>query len=125
MNTPGKKPPQHNSTNPPTAHGSVKPTVFAPVEHDGSLSPVTLVKGSHQWTFSCDPGDESVLLSHLSELATDPSVPFDWFDAALVSHQLSRRLTRGLARATGGACGVDGQNNKEDSPSGIVVKKAP
>lgn len=77
-----------------------KPCAFIPVEHDGSLSPVTLIKGHHRWTFSCDPGDESVLLSYLSELATNPSVPFDWFDAALVSHQLSRRLTRGLARGT-------------------------
>ncbi len=118
MNSPGYG--HHN----PSHEHAAKPCAFVPVEHDGSLSPVTLVKGPHRWTFSCDPGDESALLSHLSELATNPDVPFDWFDAALVSHQLSRRLTRGLARgSTPGPHSRD--NKKEDRGSGVVVKKDP
>lgn len=60
--------------------------------------PVTLVKGSHRWTFACDAGEEAALLRRLSQLATDRNVPFDWFDAALVSHQLSKRLRPGLQR---------------------------
>ncbi len=60
--------------------------------------PVTLMKGVHRWTFACDAGHESALLKRLSQLATDDSVPFDWFDAALVSHQLSKRLRPGLQR---------------------------
>lgn len=60
--------------------------------------PVTLVKGAHRWSFCCEPGEEPVLLRRLSELASDPQMPFDWFDAALVSHQLSKRLRPGLQR---------------------------
>lgn len=65
--------------------------------------PVTLVKGLHKWTFACDPGDEPELLRRLSELASGPDTPFDWFDAALVTHQLNRRLKAGLHRIDGGA----------------------
>lgn len=60
--------------------------------------PVTLRKGSHRWTFVCEPGHESTLLGRLAELARREDVPFDLFDAALVSHQLRRRLNRGLDR---------------------------
>jgi len=63
--------------------------------------PVTLVKGSHRWSFACDTGDEAALLKRLSELAGDRNIPFDWFDAALVSHQLSKRLKPGLHRIDG------------------------
>lgn len=63
-----------------------------------SREPVTLVKGSHRWTFTCDPGDEPALLKTLTEMAGDERTPFDWFDAALVSHQLSKRLRAGLNR---------------------------
>jgi hypothetical protein len=34
----------------------------------------------------------------LAELAQREDVPFDWFDAALVSHQLRNRLLPGLQR---------------------------
>lgn len=61
-------------------------------------APVTLVKGRHRWSFSCDAGSEASLLRRLSELARSEDVPFDYFDAALVSHQLSRRLKPGLFR---------------------------
>lgn len=64
----------------------------------GSTPPVTLVKGRHRWTFSCEPGCEALLLRHVNELARREDTPFDYFDAALVSHQLSRRLKPGLFR---------------------------
>jgi len=64
-------------------------------------TPVTLVKGSHRWTFACTEGDEPALLKRLSELAGGEGIPFDWFDAALVSHQLSKRLKAGLHRIDG------------------------
>lgn len=67
--------------------------------------PVTLVKGVHRWTFSCDPGDEPELLRRVTELARGEDVPFDWFDAALVTHQLSKRLKAGLYRIDGSSTG--------------------
>lgn len=67
-----------------------------------SVSPsrdcVTLSKGVHRWTFSCERGQEQSLLLRLAELARSEDVPFDWFDAALVSHQLRNRLLPGLHR---------------------------
>src|ERR1051326_6430046 len=63
-----------------------------------SAERVTLSKGSHHWTFSCEAGQERPLLLRLAELASRDDVPFDWFDAALVSHQLRNRLLPGLAR---------------------------
>jgi hypothetical protein len=72
----------------------------------GPREPVTLVKGPHRWTFACEPGDEPELLRRLSELAAAPDAAFDWFDAALVTHQLSRRLRPGLQRIDGGSTGT-------------------
>lgn len=68
--------------------------------------PVTLVKGGHKWTFRCDPGDEPELLRRVTELARSEDVPFDWFDAALVTHQLSKRLKAGLYRIDGNSNGT-------------------
>jgi hypothetical protein len=62
---------------------------------------VTLTKGPHRWTFSCEPGGERELLLRLADMARAPGVPFDWFDAALVSHQLRSRLLPGLTREEG------------------------
>lgn len=70
----------------------------SPAPAPAAREPVTLTKGTHRWTFQCDTGDEPALLRRLSELAADPDAPFDWFDAALVSHQLSKRLRPGLQR---------------------------
>lgn len=59
---------------------------------------VTLSKGPHRWTFTCERGGEQDMLRRLAELARREDVPFDWFDAALVSHQLRSRLLPGLVR---------------------------
>jgi hypothetical protein len=59
---------------------------------------LTLAKGEHRWEFSCAPGEERELLRSLTDLAIRPEVPFDWFDAALVGHQIARRLQSGLSR---------------------------
>lgn len=59
---------------------------------------VTLTKGPHRWTFTCERGEEQDMLRRLAELARSEDVPFNWFDAALVSHQLRSRLLPGLVR---------------------------
>jgi len=85
----------------PKARHATPPAQTAAAETPAPREPVTLVKGSHRWMFACDAGEESLLLKRLSELASDRGVPFDWFDAALVSHQLSKRLKPGLQRIDG------------------------
>jgi hypothetical protein len=81
--------------------------VPAPV-NAAAREPVTLVKGGHKWTFWCDAGDEPELLRRVTELARGEDVPFDWFDAALVTHQLSKRLKAGLYRIDGNSAGTVG-----------------
>lgn len=72
-----------------------QPAIVTRSPHPGA---VTLTKGPHRWTFACEPGQERSLLLRLADLARDARVPFDWFDAALVSHQLRARLLPGLSR---------------------------
>jgi hypothetical protein len=63
-----------------------------------SCSEVTLIKGRHRWHFVCQTGAETSLLERLSALARAGDPSFDWFDVALVSHQLRKRLKPGLNR---------------------------
>lgn len=60
-----------------------------------------LSKGRHTWLFRYGEGDEAALRSTLAELAGRAETPFDWFDAALVTHQLKSRLKPGLDRVDG------------------------
>jgi hypothetical protein len=65
---------------------------------DAAAQTVSLAKGRHRWVFSYRAGEERSILSAVSDLAAREGVPFDWFDAALVSHQVARRLRSGLER---------------------------
>lgn len=51
---------------------------------------LTLVKGREHYVFRYHEGDESSVLSALVSLATDPRSDFDWYDAAVLSYQLSQ-----------------------------------
>ena len=99
-----------------SAQSSPKPVVSAVAGRP--RDPFTLIKGGHQWSFSCEAGEEPTLLRRLAELASDATVPFDWFDAAMVSHQLSRRLKAGINRIEGGVTptptGVAAPQNQPD-----------
>jgi hypothetical protein len=47
-----------------------------------------LMKGDHCWRFNWMDGDKNQLVTALSDLAADTRIEFDWFDAAIVRHQL-------------------------------------
>lgn len=85
-------------------NNKIKSTIGKPVvvtigpRSDVPAGTVTLSKGGHHWSFTCEPGQEHALMSRLSELARREDVPFDFFDVALVSHQLRNRLLPGLRR---------------------------
>lgn len=53
---------------------------------------VTLLKNGHRWRIACAAGEEPELLEAVSELAESDDIDFDWFDAALVAHELKRRV---------------------------------
>ena len=80
-------------------HGPAGSTPGGPRDEPaGGMRKVTLAKGGHRWTFTCAEGEERELLRGVTDLALRADAPFDWFDAALVGHQIARRLQSGLNR---------------------------
>jgi hypothetical protein len=53
---------------------------------------LTLVKKGHYYMFRYAPGDEAALIQTLIDRAQDPACPLDWFDAAVLSHQMGHRM---------------------------------
>ena len=57
---------------------------------------LSLIKGEHRWRFRWEPGSEAALISAVADLARNPRMNFDWFDAAVMSYQMGRRLEMDL-----------------------------
>ena len=53
---------------------------------------LVLMKGDHSWQIRWDDGEEEHLASVVSDLAADEQIEFDWFDAAMVRHQIATAL---------------------------------
>jgi len=53
---------------------------------------LTLVKGEHKYVFRYRDGNEDKLIDAFVDLAEDRASQFDWFDAAVLSFQLSRHF---------------------------------
>jgi hypothetical protein len=62
---------------------------------------VTLLKNGHRWRLVCAAGEEPELLEAVSELAEADDIDFDWFDAALIAHELKRRVHAAIESFTG------------------------
>ena len=65
-------------------------------EADASHRQLVLVKNGQRYVFRYTLGDEAELLESLIELARDPESDLTWFDAAVLSHQMGRRLSQKL-----------------------------
>ena len=57
---------------------------------------VRLLKEGHEFLLSYRQGDETAVLSALADWVARPDLPFDWFDAAVMSHQLGEHLAKEL-----------------------------
>ncbi len=55
-----------------------------------------LDKGDHQFDLRYETGEESAVLQSLTQMVADPALPFDWFDAAVLGHQLGAHLAKEL-----------------------------
>jgi hypothetical protein len=53
---------------------------------------LSLVKGGDRFVFRYPPGHEAEVIDAFAELADDQESQFDWFDAAVLSYQMGRRL---------------------------------
>jgi hypothetical protein len=85
-------------------HTQSQPTPTSTPAHSSARDPrepIVFRKGDRRWVFVCDAGDEQALLEHIGGLAASRSGGFDWFDAALVGHQVRQRLNPTLRRETG------------------------
>lgn len=54
---------------------------------------LVLVKKGKRYIFECPQGEESELLRQLRVLVADPENDLNWFDAAVLSHQLGQRMS--------------------------------
>ncbi len=59
---------------------------------------LAIEKRGQRFSFTCAIGDEDHLLEQLIHLVRDPDCPLDWFDAAVLSRQMGRRLGDQLRR---------------------------
>ena len=89
----------------PTSNPASDPQPSAPKPSQPGQSPqpeqqpvrtLSLVKGEHRFSFRYEVGEEPVVLDALVEMVHRRGVPFDWFDAAVLSHQLGQHLAKEL-----------------------------
>ena len=53
---------------------------------------LSLVKGRERFVFEYDEGSEPELIGSFVDLARNPDCEFDWFDAAVLSYEMGRRI---------------------------------
>lgn len=57
-----------------------------------AIRQLALVKGEERFVFRYQQGHEPRVIDAFAELAADRQSSFDWFDAAVLSYQMGRRL---------------------------------
>jgi hypothetical protein len=57
---------------------------------------LSLMKGEHYYCFRYEIGQETRVLDALIDMVHTSKNHFDWFDAAILSHQLGRHLAKEL-----------------------------
>jgi hypothetical protein len=60
------------------------------------IQTLTLVKGRHLHVIRYETGDESAVLDAVAVMVQNKALDFDWFDAALVAHQIGLQLAKEL-----------------------------
>ena len=61
-----------------------------------AMKTISLVKGNQHFCFRYEVGQEAKVLDALIDLVNRRDLPFDWFDAAVLSHQLGQHLAKEL-----------------------------
>ena len=57
---------------------------------------LSLVKGDERFVFRYQNGQEAEVIDAFATMAADRANRFDWFDAAVLSYQMGRRLEKEL-----------------------------
>jgi hypothetical protein len=61
-----------------------------------AVKTLSLVKGRNHFYFRYEEGSEGEVLQSLVDMVNRRDVAFDWFDAAVLSHQLGQHLSKEL-----------------------------
>jgi hypothetical protein len=61
-----------------------------------TMKTLSLVKGAQKFCFRYEVGEEAKVLDALIEMVHRRELSFDWFDAAVLSHQLGQHLAKEL-----------------------------
>lgn len=61
-----------------------------------AMKMLSLMKGQQQFCFRYEIGQEAKVLDALVEMVNRRDLSFDWFDAAVLSHQLGEHLAKEL-----------------------------
>jgi hypothetical protein len=61
---------------------------------ESSMKTLSLIKGAERFYFRYETGQEEQVLSAMIEMVNRRELNFDWFDAAVLSHQLGRHLAK-------------------------------
>ena len=51
---------------------------------------VVLMKGETKWRFAWKDGEETAAVKAITEIAKSTENDFDWFDAAMVCHEMTK-----------------------------------
>lgn len=62
------------------------------MEPNSAVRQLSLVKGGERFVFRYQPGKEADVIDAFASMAADSTSAFDWFDAAVLSYQMGRRL---------------------------------
>ena len=62
----------------------------------GLIRQLSLVKGGHRYVFRYQAGREADIIASFADMASRTETGFDWFDAAVLSYQMGRRLEMDL-----------------------------
>ena len=62
----------------------------------GEMRTLSLMKGDQYYCFRYEIGQEVKVLDALIDMVHKSNNQFDWFDAAILSHQLGRHLAKEL-----------------------------
>jgi hypothetical protein len=67
-----------------------------PTQDAKNVKTLSLVKGQQQFCFRYEVGQEAGVLDAMIDMVHRRELSFDWFDAAVLSHQLGQHLAKEL-----------------------------
>ena len=77
----------------PASASTPTPSAITPARSPHQLM---LVKQGQRYLFRYRNGEEVQVLEGLAEMARDPQSGLDWFDAAILTHQMGKEFTQRL-----------------------------